>query len=1013
MKTWAKITIGVAVAAVAALAVGPALIGAERWRGTVAARLSEATGRDVAIAGPMSLRLIPSPALSAEDIRIASPAGAEGPPLAEIGRLRVSVRLLPLLAGRVEVSALTLDRPRINLVRYKDGSANWQLGGQAAEEPAAEAGRRRLQTEPSPPAEAGRELSINDLVIHDGTVTYGDAKAPTVTVEAVAARIAIGGLAGPFSGEGSARVQGHPIGFRADLDRVAAGRGSPAALRVTLPDSDASLAFSGLLSRLSGGETLRGRLSAEAPDLGAALGRFGIAAPLPAATPFKAEAELSLAAEELAATDLVLNLGSARATGAVTAALNGTPRIDASLKAGAIDLDALMAAPPAPARPAPAAPSPPAQAPAQSAAPQAAAGGFSLPQDIFATLQAEVEALSWRGQVIRQARVQATLDSGEVVVQRASAQLPGGTALAAEGTVMARQGRPAFDGSLELGSDNPSALLAWAGAGGDLLAGRPGRLTLASPVKVDWPNLALPGFRAALGKDSARGALALALGTPLAVDLDATVEGVGPLALKGTVASGAVDLAARAFGASATIQGTLGASTALAVAARHPDLLQALRRFAPDYRPRGPLGAFDLAATVTGGGNAYDVSGLTVSAGSNRLAGEARVETAGPRPRVIARLSGESIDLDPFLAPRRTGRAAPGGPRLPPVDVLPAPPPLPAAASPAGAAPWSREPLDLAALRGFDAQLMLEARSLAGGGWRLDTPKANATLADGVLALDSLTGTLMGGALTASGRLNAAAASPGLSGQFAIAGAEIGALGLGAGAIKVSRGRMEAQGRFAASGRSTQDMASSLSGDGRLLVRDGTIDGFDLPAVSRQLKTIETIGSLLGLAQSGLSGGSTRFSSLAGTFRAENGVVTTRDLRLDAEGGGATAVSTTDLGRWTTATEIAFALADSTAPPLLVRLEGPIGNPRKVVDVNALQQHLVARGLGRALKGKGGGIVEGLLGIQRGDGQRGDGQRGDGQRGEPQQGTEQQGQAEEKPSGKRVLQDLLKGFGGR
>jgi hypothetical protein len=124
------------------------------------------------------------------------------------------------------------------------------------------------------------------------------------------------------------------------------------------------------------------------------------------------------------------------------------------------------------------------------------------------------------------------------------------------------------------------------------------------------------------------------------------------------------------------------------------------------------------------------------------------------------------------------------------------------------------------------------------------------------------------------------------------------------------------------------------------------------------------MGSLLGLVQAGLSGGSSKFSSLSASFRADRGVVTSRDIQLVAEGGGATGTAVVDLPKDTIDARFAFKLATPDSPPLGLRLEGKLGSPNKIIDINALQRYLVEHGLGKALREKGKGLIESLLGVK-------------------------------------------------
>lgn len=1005
MKRTIVIVAGLAAVLLLALLAGPALVDWSRYKEGIATRLERATGRDVDIAGPVGLRLLPSPAFSAAQVTIGNLPGAGDQPMAVVERLDIRLKLLPLLGGRIEVTSLVLDRPELHLVRLADGRANWQFtaptdapGGDAA--PAQ--GRPTLKGEPPPEPEPDGGISIGQATIRDGVVTYRSGDDSPVRVEAIDARIAIAGTSGPFTAEGEARHAGLPIRFDVAVDRISAGRGSPVTFALSLPDSGARLDFAGMLSRLSGGESLRGKLTVAAPDAARALAPWGIAAP---AAALGAEADLAATGDEVTADNLAVSLGDTRVTGTITAAFGEVPQLDADLRIAALDLDKLTAAPAKAKAPPAAAPGitrPADPAPSTPAARQGAEG-FALPQRLFANLKLVAETVAWRGEVVRDARIEATLAEGELTLRRVAAQLPGGSALTGDGTLAAAHGRPAFDGTVRLVSNSPRALMAWLDAETEALP--PGPLTLSTPVKLTWPELALPGFRIDLANKTARGRLSARLEQPLSFDLTADTSDWGAVTASGSYAKPALDARLQAFGLTATVKGIVGERTDLAVAARHPDAARLLRQLA-DYRPRGPLGALTASAQVTGGGNLWQVSGLGVEAGALRLTGSARAELGGARPRITAQLTGNDLALDPFLAAERTGYLLPGGPRLPPTM---APPPatiLPAAAllaatGSAGDAPWSRDKLDLAALHSFDADVGLQAASVSAKGWRLDDADAKLVVRDGTAAVERLSGTLLGGTLDASARL-AAGTVPALTGQVKIAGADVGAVKPGAGGIAVTQGRLDADARFATQGQSPHEMASRLAGDGRVLVKDGVITGFDLPAVNQRLSTIENVGSLLGLVQAGLTGGSTRFSQLAGTFQAKDGVISTRDLKLDAQGGGATAESATDLGRWTTATTIAFRLADSSAPPVLVRLEGPLGNPRKVIDINAVQQYLVARGLGRALKGKDGGLVDQLLG----------GKRQAPPEGQTGQAPDQQ-QPADKPNGARVLRDLLKGLGGR
>lgn len=109
----------------AAIILAALIIDPNDYREQLAARASDALGREVRLNGPMHLSYLPWLALDIEQVRIGNPDDmSAAPALAEIERARASVRVLPLLRGRVEVGAVTVSGARLSLVTAADGSSN-------------------------------------------------------------------------------------------------------------------------------------------------------------------------------------------------------------------------------------------------------------------------------------------------------------------------------------------------------------------------------------------------------------------------------------------------------------------------------------------------------------------------------------------------------------------------------------------------------------------------------------------------------------------------------------------------------------------------------------------------------------------------------------------------------------------------------------------------------------------------------------------------------------------------
>jgi AsmA protein len=133
----AAIVLAVLVLAVIALAV---LVDPNDYRDDIAERASAQLGREVALGGAMSLRFIPRLAIEVNEVRVGNPDGFGGAPdLAQVGVATASVRLLPMLTGRLEIGAVTLEDAALSVVTSSSGRSNLEgLMAADSEQPRAE-----------------------------------------------------------------------------------------------------------------------------------------------------------------------------------------------------------------------------------------------------------------------------------------------------------------------------------------------------------------------------------------------------------------------------------------------------------------------------------------------------------------------------------------------------------------------------------------------------------------------------------------------------------------------------------------------------------------------------------------------------------------------------------------------------------------------------------------------------------------------------------------------------------
>jgi len=167
---------------VVAVAVALALFDTEKLRGPLQAQASAALGREVTL-GKISLGLFPLPAVKIDQVRIAGPRASD-PPLADVAEIRLRVALLPLIAKKVVLRALELDKPRIDVPFDKQGKPILpKLGGAAAPSAGSKGEPGKPPAGTAAPESAGLALAVDRIAIRDADVTAGPWKVEHANIE--------------------------------------------------------------------------------------------------------------------------------------------------------------------------------------------------------------------------------------------------------------------------------------------------------------------------------------------------------------------------------------------------------------------------------------------------------------------------------------------------------------------------------------------------------------------------------------------------------------------------------------------------------------------------------------------------------------------------------------------------------------------------------------------------------------------------------------------------------------
>jgi len=1045
----------------ASLVLAPQFIDLNRFKAPIAAELTAQTGRTVELRGPLALSLLPGPTVTARDVHLVNPPGAVVGDMVRLRAVEVKLAFWPLLARRVEIRSATLLEPDIDVERMADGESNWRFDRPTPP------GANQSRT----PGAMMQALAIDHLTIENGAVTYRVGSA-VERFEHINATVAIQGGTGPYTASGDFVSRGAQLAFEA---RSGALDAADVPIDVTLTVKPATRLQLDLIATGTGAERrIEGQVKLAA-DNAQTLAALALRTRLPAALarPVKLAADIRGTPRDIALEHLTLDYGTAYGEGTLHVVQGTPPSVALSLAVSQLDLDRWLAKrkaatelPPGligrafaatsdAATPVPLAPQQP--------------GMLVLPEGIDASIDLGVKALIWRNGVVHDAQLKASLSHGTLTLDRAAAQLPGGSDASLSGSIAIGAEGPRGQGTFVADADDLRGVLAWLGApSGGVPADRLRKASLKSRLALAGNRLDLTGLDATIDATRLSAAATVALrerpgvglrlnadrfnldaylprddaapppadagnawsgllaafdanieahidtltwhGEPLsdahaagtmqngkmsirdlsvadiegaAARLSGTMQGLGadPFAARlsyelhgaelervlhvvspgldpgqsygefrlggdlrwaEATLSGTADLSV--LGGRAHVAGSAAPATAhiaLDFDIEHPSFVALVRSISPGYRPAGgDMGALKFTGQLTGGAGHFAVDHLALDIGRSTATGKFALDLNAARPHLSGDLALGDWAIDQFLSVRQSAaidRSLRHVGLRPDVVLVQA-----GADVPATPAIWSHESIDLASLSLADADLTLSGNSIAYDRWRIDQPKLAVAVTDGTLAMNHLTGNLLGGSIAADADLTATT-PPSLHAKLSLRDLDLKQAFTTEAGIGSVEGRFDADASLAATGGSPAELIAGLSGEATLRAHGGAVSGIDLAAANEWLKVLDRPFDLLGLIRTGLRG-RTSFNELTGSFHVADGMVRSDDLRLVADGTAGQGMATFDLPRWTMASQLEFRLTGlPAAPPLRVRLEGPIDAPREVFDVNPLQRFLKQR----------------------------------------------------------------------
>lgn len=832
----------------------------------------------------------------------------------------------------------------------------------------------KLEAELSDPLAIDAALAVDRFSLDELLAALEDGKAPAAPASA--------GSAGPAA---AAAPFALPAGIDADLtltaDAVDYRGGVIRQPRIEVALSNrimvlkvlsaqmpggSDLTVSGTLESANGKPQFAGRADFVSDNLRGALAWIGTELDGVAADRLRKGSlgtDITATPDEIKLSNWTMDLDTTRVRGGLTLLLRERPAFGLALNLGKVNLDAYL--PPEGAgdtaaamgagqqpQPAPAGPTPMQQA--------------ALALNTFdANIVVNFEEILIRQTPIINGKIDATIQNGALQLRNLSIADLGGARVNLSGSLAGSVADPNTRLNFEIDAKSAARLARLASVTPDEVLQRVGAVSLAGSILGDLSNLTIDASARAVGGNASVKGVLQPLARPTGIDLalklqhpdaDRLIDTLSPgsipkgmtlgsLALAATVTSAkdgvlGVDATMDLGGGKLGVKGTVDQSAALPKIAldtryAHPDMVALIRSLAPGYTPeKRDLGPVNLETRLEGTTEQLAINGIKLGAGPLSLTGNATLALQDQRPRLTLSAEAGTVAIDPWLP---KGSARPSGGVAPAVPVK------------SGARAWSRETIDTSGLLAADADVSLKAKQVQYGAYVFDNLDLAAALENGALTVSRLKSGLFGGTVDGTASLkHAATPTAGLT--LKVQNADVRQAAMSAADVAQVTGTLDYESALQTSGRSEFALISALQGSGKMSVRNGSVEGFDLPAVSEQLKSLDRSVDFLVLAQKAMRGGTTPFDSLTGSYTITDGVLRSEDIALKSKTAEGRGTAVVNLPPQEMDVNTQFWLTEHpNSPPIGLRMVGPLDNPRQVLDANKMQafvlQRIVERGI--------------------------------------------------------------------
>ncbi len=478
---------GLLVAVLSALFAVPHFIDWNGYRGVFEEEATRLLGREVRVGGAVNVRLLPTPYVRFEKVRVAESSGGTGEPFFRAEAFTLWLSVPPLLRGVLEAHEIELQRPRLRLAADGDGRGSWTT---------LNVGQGSL-----PFAPAG--VSLQAVRISDGSIGMATGGGE-MQLSGVNGEFQADALEGPYKFQGTMNWRGGERQVRFSTAKPDADGAVRMKSIVTAPQTGNTYVLDGRMTDLRGKTRFDGDIHGkmQIESLGPVLA--GGAVPAPGGEAAKAEPPRAarppqdgqapfidvkaVLAADLTAARLgqillsVENVGQPQlVTGDARIAWAGSPALELALTSRWLDLDRLAGRDPA-------------DQPIDTAQALVSALLGQLPNAGRVDVRFDVEQTSLGGEAVSGLGVKLARDQekGPLEIREMRAGLPGGARIDITGTLAESAALPQLDGALVVRGSSLTRFLKWAGKNPALIEGRTdGPFLVRGKLRLNESELAL------------------------------------------------------------------------------------------------------------------------------------------------------------------------------------------------------------------------------------------------------------------------------------------------------------------------------------------------------------------------------------------------------------------------------------------------------------------------------------------------------------------------------------------